>query len=183
MAQISLKSLLNNQSPSYPEEMVQPFREDLTEAGFRELMTPAAVDAALDRKDDKIVLVMVNSVCGCSARSARPGTLLSLLNSTVPDELVTVFAGMEKDAVSHFREKYLPGVTPSSPNVAVIKNGSLVHLLPRHEIERQTAAQIAGELAEIYDRVCNKVTDKAAQQKLEAWLESRFGFKINPTED
>ena len=174
---------MNNQSPSYPAEMVQPFREDLTGVGFKELLTPEEVDAAIDRKDDKIILVMVNSVCGCSARSARPGTLLSLLNDKVPDEWVTVFAGMEKDAVSQFREKYLPGITPSSPNIAVFKNGSLVHLLPRHEIERMTAAQIAGELAKLYDKVCSKPNEPKEQQKMEEYLENRFGMQINPSND
>src|ERR1041385_3131779 len=154
MAQISIKSLMNNEAPSYPEEMVRPFRQELVNAGFKELMTPADVDEALDKKDDKIILVMLNSVCGCSARSARPGTIISLLNDKIPDERVTLFAGMEKEAVSHFREKFLTGITPTSPNIALFKNGELLQYIPRHEIERMSAGQIAGHLAEAYDKFC-----------------------------
>src|SRR4030095_4378153 len=106
MAQISLKSLMNNAAPTYPAEVAQPFRDELTEINFMELLTPADVDAALNKQDDKVVLVVLNAVCGCAARSARPGTIFSMLNDVVPDEWVTVFAGMEKEAVDHFRVKY-----------------------------------------------------------------------------
>ena len=126
MPQISLKSLMNDSAPSYQPAIVQPYRDELTAVGFKELLTPAEVDAALDKKDDKIILVVLNSVCGCSARSARPGTVLSLLNRVVPDEYVTLFAGMEKEAVAHFRNRYLPGLTASSPNIALFKNGALI---------------------------------------------------------
>src|ERR1700760_3942081 len=98
MPQISLKSLMNDSAPSYPSAVVQPYRDELTTVGFKELLTPADVDAALDKKDGKIIMVVVNSVCGCAARSARPGVVLSLLNRLVPDEYVTLFAGMEKEA-------------------------------------------------------------------------------------
>src|SRR6478672_11092490 len=129
MPQISLKSLMNDSAPSYPPAIVQPFRDELTAVGFKELLAPAEVDATLDKKDDKIILVVLNSVCGCSAKSARPGTVLSLLNRVVPDEYVTLFAGMEKEAVAHFRNRYLTGLTPSSPNIALFKNGELIHIL------------------------------------------------------
>ena len=119
MAQISLKSLMNNNTPTYSPEVAQPFREELSGVGFTQLLTVNDVDASLDRQDDKITLVVLNSVCGCAARSARPGTILSMLNAVVPDEYATVFAGMEKEAVNHFREKYLQGLTPSSPNIAL----------------------------------------------------------------
>src|SRR3954464_5253412 len=102
MAQISLKSLMNNSAPTYPAAAVQPFRDELTEVGFKELLTPADVDNALSQQDDKVVLVVLNSVCGCAARGARPGAILSLLNDVIPDAYFTVFAGMEKEAVDHF---------------------------------------------------------------------------------
>src|SRR5215467_297666 len=107
MAQISLKSLMTNSAPTYSAEVAQPFRDELTEINFKEMLSPADVDAVLDKKDDKVILVVLNSVCGCAARGARPGAILSLLNDVVPDETFTVFAGMEKDAVEHFRSKYL----------------------------------------------------------------------------
>ena len=146
MPQISLKSLMNDTTPSYPASLVQPFRDELTAVGFIELMTAADVDAALDKKDGKIILLVLNSVCGCSAQSARPGTVLSLLNGQVPDEYVTLFAGMEKEAVAHFRERYLPGVTPSSPNIALFSNGELIHILQRYQIEGKNATGIVQEL-------------------------------------
>ncbi len=151
MAQISLKSLMNNSAPTYPAEIAQPFRDELTDVNFKELLTPAEVDAALNRQDDKIILVVLNSVCGCAARGARPGAILSELNELVPDEYVTLFAGMEKEAVEHFRVKYLEGITPSSPNIALFKNGKLLHILQRYQIEGKTAGQIAQELTRLYD--------------------------------
>src|SRR5262245_28421449 len=136
MAQISLKDLINkSNAPTYPQEMVQPFRDELTAVGFKELLTPADVDAALNKQDDKVVLTVLNSVCGCAAGKARPGVMVSMLNEMVPDEYVSVFAGMEKDAVEHFRTKYLAGITPSSPNIALFKYGQLVHILHRYYVE------------------------------------------------
>ena len=91
--------------------------------GFKELLTPEDVDAVLGAKDDKTVLVMLNSVCGCAARSARPGAILSMLNERVPDAYTTVFAGMEKMAVNRLRQEWMPGLTPSSPNIMLFRNG------------------------------------------------------------
>ena len=147
---------MTNSAPTYPAEVAQPFRDELTGINFLELLTPADVDAALNRQDDKVVLVVLNSVCGCAARSARPGTIFSLLNDVVPDHHVTVFAGMEKEAVDHFRTKYLEGLTPSSPNIALFKNGKVVHIHQRYQIEGKNAGQIAQELAAAYDEVCSK---------------------------
>jgi len=96
MPQISLNSLMANDGPSYSEIIVKPYREELVQAGFEQLLTPEDVEKALNRQDDKIVLVALNSVCGCSARVGRPGAILSLFNKVVPDMLVTIFAGMEK---------------------------------------------------------------------------------------
>jgi putative YphP/YqiW family bacilliredoxin len=151
MAQISINSLIGNDGPSYSEIIVKPYREELVQAGFEQLMTVGDVEQALNRKDDQLQLVVLNSVCGCSARVGRPGAILSLSNKNVPDQLFTIFAGMEKPAVAWFREQYLPGLTPSSPNIALFKNGKLIHILHRHQIERLTANEIADELCSWYD--------------------------------
>jgi bacilliredoxin len=179
MAQISLKSLMNNNSPTYSAEVVQPYREELTAVGFTELLTPADVDTALNRQDDKTILVVLNSVCGCAAGKARPGVILSMLNAIVPDEYVTVFAGMEKEAVTHFREKYLPGLTPSSPNIALFKNGQLLYILHRYMIEGKNAGEIAKELTDVYDTVCNKRNLPDEISKLKTYIENRYQVAIN----
>jgi len=166
MPQISINSLLANNGPSYSEIIVTPYREELVQAGFQQLLTPEEVELALNRQDDKIVLVVLNSVCGCSARVGRPGTILSLFNPLIPDMLVTLFAGMEKDAVVHFRQKYLPGLTPSSPNIAVFKNGQLVHILHRYQIERMQAGDIANELTSVYNTICSKQQTAGATEQL-----------------
>lgn len=147
---------MSNSAPSYSPDVVQPFREELIAVGFKELLTPADVDAALNYQNDKTILVVLNSVCGCAAGKARPGVILSMVNEVIPDEYVTLFAGMEKEAVTHFRVKYLPGLTSSSPNIAVFKNGQLLHILHRYMIEGKTAEEIAKELAAVYDKVCSK---------------------------
>lgn len=174
MPQISINSLLGNNGPNYSEIIVKPYREELIEAGFEQLLTPAEVDQALNRQDDQIVLVMLNSVCGCSARTARPGTILSLFNEVVPDKLVTIFAGMEKEAVAHFRERYLTGITPSSPNIAIFKNGQLAHILHRYQIERMEAGDIADELAAVYDTLCSRKFEAAEREELRNQFIKRY---------
>lgn len=174
MSQISLKSLLNNSAPGYPAETAQPFRNELTDVNFKELLTPAEVDAALSRQDDKIILVVLNSVCGCAARGARPGAILSMVNGNVPDEYVTLFAGMEKEAVEHFRVKYLHSITPSSPNIALFKNGKLLHLLQRYQIEGKTAGDIAKELTAVFNTFCTKRNSPEEMNKLKNYIERRY---------
>ena len=170
MAQISLKTLMNNSAPTYPADVAQPFRDELTGINFQELLTPADVDAALNKQDDKVVLVILNSVCGCAARSARPGTIFSLLNDVVPDQYATVFAGMEKEAVEHFRAKYLEGLTPSSPNIALFKNGQLLHIHERYQIEGKNAGQIAQELVSAYDKFCSKQNSSEEKENVKNYL-------------
>ena len=165
---------MNNSAPIYAAEVAQPFRDELTEINFKEMLTPADVDAALDKQDEKVQLVVLNSVCGCAARGARPGAIFSLLNDVVPDEYHTVFAGMEKEAVDHFRTKYLLGLTPSSPNIALFKNGELVHIHQRYQIEGKSAGQIAQELAEAYDKVCNKKYSEEESNNLKNYLVKRY---------
>ena len=178
MAQISLSSLMGTSAPSYSEEIAAPFREELTESGFRQLLTPEDVDKALDTKDGKVTLVVLNSVCGCAARAARPGVLLSLFNDVVPDNLVTLFAGMEKEAVDHFRQNYLLGITPTSPNIALFKDGELVDILQRHQIEGKSAGVIADELVSLYNDSCNK---KSSDEET-ASMRDRFikRFNVDP---
>ncbi len=178
MAQISLKSLMNNNTPTYSPELVQPFRDELTSVGFTELLTPADVDSALDRQDDKTILVVLNSVCGCAAGKARPGVILSMLNEIIPDEYVTLFAGMEKEAVNYFREKYLPGLTPSSPNIALFKNGQLLNILQRYQVEGKNAIEIAKELKSVYDNVCSKKNLPEEFDKIKNYIEDRYQVNI-----
>lgn len=135
----------------YPAELVKPMREDLTRVGFEELHTPEAVDAAIARKGT--TLVVVNSVCGCAAANARPGARMSLQNAKRPDHLVTVFAGVDFDAVSRARELMVP-FPPSSPSMALFKDGELVHMLERHHIEGRPAELIAENLVDAYNEYC-----------------------------
>jgi putative YphP/YqiW family bacilliredoxin len=179
MPQISLKSLMNNNAPTYSPEAVQPFRDELTVVGFTELLTPIDVDVALNRQDDKTILVVLNSVCGCAAGKARPGVIFSMVNDQVPDEYVTLFAGMEKEAVEHFREKYLPGMTPSSPNIALFRNGQLVHILQRYQVEGKTAGDIAAELTSVYNSVCSKRNSPEQTDKLKQYILNRYKVDID----
>jgi len=135
----------------YPEEMVLPMRAELTEAGFQELYTAADVKNAI--KADGTTLVVINSVCGCAARNARPGAKMSLDGAKKPDHLITVFAGVDKEAVDAAREEMFP-FPPSSPSMALFKNGELVHMLERHHIEGRSAQMIAENLAMAYDEFC-----------------------------
>uniref|UniRef100_UPI00404A0E5C BrxA/BrxB family bacilliredoxin n=1 Tax=Flavobacterium sp. TaxID=239 RepID=UPI00404A0E5C len=135
----------------YPEDLVKPMRAELSEAGFSELHTAEAVSDAL--KNEGTTLVVVNSVCGCAARNARPGAKMSLANSKKPSQLVTVFAGVDKEAVNAAREQMFP-YPPSSPSIALFKNGELVHMLERHHIEGRPAEMIAENLKEAFNEYC-----------------------------
>jgi putative YphP/YqiW family bacilliredoxin len=135
----------------YPAEMVKPMRAELSDAGFQELHTSEAVENAM--KADGTTLVIVNSVCGCAARNARPGAKMSLENAKKPDHLVTVFAGVDADAVKSAREFMFP-FPPSSPSIALFKNGELVHMLERHHIEGRPAELIADNLKDAFNEYC-----------------------------
>ncbi|UOK43257.1 MULTISPECIES: BrxA/BrxB family bacilliredoxin [Flavobacterium] len=135
----------------YPEEMVRPMRAELTEAGFQDLYTAEEVENALAKEGT--TLVVVNSVCGCAARNARPGAKMSLENSKKPDNLITVFAGVDKDAVDAARQHMFP-FPPSSPSMALFKNGELVHMLERHHIEGRPAELIAENLKDAFNEYC-----------------------------
>ena len=136
----------------YTPEIVAPMKEDLTGAGFEQLVTSNEVDTALNGNDDS-VLVVVNSVCGCAAANARPGVKMSLDNGKKPSKLTTVFAGVDKDAVDQARKYMLP-YPPSSPSIALFKSGKLVHVIERHHIEGRAAEMIADNLKMAYDEHC-----------------------------
>lgn len=135
----------------YPEYLVAPMRQDLTSAGFVELKTPEEVDQSI--KSEGTVLVVVNSVCGCAAANARPAAKIAAANEKHPDKLVTVFAGMEKDAVDKARAYMLP-YPPSSPSMALFKDGKLVHIIERHQIEGRPAQMIADNLIGAFEANC-----------------------------
>jgi len=140
--------------PMYDPEAVQPMRDELVAVGFTELLTAEDVDKAINVKDDKTVLVMVNSVCGCAAGSARPGLSLALQHKTIPDKLYTGFAGMERNAVDKIRH-YIAGFPPSSPSIALFKNGELIYFMQRYDIEGRNKVEIAETLKEVFDEVCS----------------------------
>ena len=135
----------------YPEEMVKPMRAELADAGFEELYSAGAVENAIAQSGT--TLLVVNSVCGCAARNARPGAKMSLMNDKKPSHLVTVFAGVDKDAVDAAREKMFP-FPPSSPSIALFKDGELVHMLERHHIEGRPAELIADNLKDAFNEYC-----------------------------
>lgn len=136
----------------YPPEIVQPMKEDLTSAGFKELISSEEVDTAIQSPTGTL-LVVVNSVCGCAAGNMRPGVKLSVQGDKIPDALTTVFAGVDTDAVAQARKYFLP-YPPSSPSVALFKEGKLVHFLERHHIEGGTAEMISNNLQAAYAEFC-----------------------------
>ena len=135
----------------YPEEIVKPMKLELTSSGFSELTSPEDVKSALDKEGT--TLIVVNSVCGCAARNARPGVIMSLSNESKPDNLCTVFAGFDIEATNTAREEMLP-FPPSSPSIALFKNGELVHMLERHHIEGRSAEMISQNLKGAYNEDC-----------------------------
>ena len=136
----------------YDERFVTPMRQELTRLGIEEMRTPAEVDAKL--KDTKgTTLVVVNSVCGCAARNARPAVAAALRHEVLPDNLTTVFAGQDGEATSRARS-YFTGYPPSSPQIALLKDGRVVHMIERHQIEGRSSEQIAKDLTEAFDRWC-----------------------------
>jgi putative YphP/YqiW family bacilliredoxin len=138
--------------PLYDPRLVQPMREELTRIGFQELRTPAEVDAALATGKDT-TLVVVNSVCGCAARNARPAATLAIQHARRPQRLLTVFAGQDADATERARS-YFTGYPPSSPQMGLFRDGKLVFMLERKQIEGRPAQDIAGDLVRAFDEYC-----------------------------
>jgi len=136
----------------YPEHLTIPMEKDLTDHGFQGLKSAEAVSEILNKKEGTALLV-VNSVCGCAAGNCRPGVKMAAQNETLPTNMVTVFAGVDKDAVNKAREFMLP-YPPSSPSIALFKDGKLVHFLERHHIEGNTAETIAANLKMAFNKFC-----------------------------
>ena len=139
----------------YPEFMIAPFRAELTQLGVNECRTAEEVDAAVGNTKGT-VMVIVNSVCGCAAGKARPGIKSALQHSVKPESVVTVFAGADIEATERAR-KYFAGYSPSSPSVALLRDGKVVYMLERHQIENQEAPEIAQQLKSAFDKHCTSV--------------------------
>jgi putative YphP/YqiW family bacilliredoxin len=136
----------------YSEILIKPMREDLTRIGVEETRTPEEVERAINETKGTL-LVVVNSVCGCAAGKARPGIAMALQNESKPDRTITVFAGADIEATTKAREHFAP-YPPSSPQIGLFKDGRLVFMLERHQIENRFAEQIAQELTQAFDRYC-----------------------------
>lgn len=139
--------------PTYDQAAVQPMRDELTRVGIQELLTPDDVARALDAPGT--ALLVINSVCGCAAGNARPGAMIALQNRVIPDRICTVFAGQEKAAVAAARGLMVP-IPPSSPCIAVFKDGKVVHVLQRHDIEGRNARMVADSLVAAFDAHCSR---------------------------
>ncbi len=167
-------------APMYDPAAVQPMREELTRLGVRELLTPEDVDATLGSNQGTALLV-INSVCGCAAGGARPGVALALQNTTIPDELTTVFAGMERDAVDRARE-HLDGLPPSSPFIAILKDGAVVAAMQRGDIEGREPGDIATTLAGYFDEHCSRQGPSIPREEFEQLesIQKMCGSKVPP---
>lgn len=136
----------------YPEEIVMPMKAELTDNGFEDVVNPAEIDESL--KSDGTTLVMINSVCGCAAGAARPAVVMAVQNASKrPDKMITSFAGYDNEAVKRIREFLLP-YPPSSPSIALFKDGELMHMIERHQIEGRSAQMIASNLIAAFDAYC-----------------------------
>ncbi|GBG09885.1 hypothetical protein B1748_01630 [Paenibacillus sp. MY03] len=138
----------------YMLDMVQPMRDDLTKLGIKELRTPEEVEENVPGASGT-ALIVINSVCGCAAGQCRPGVADALNHEVTPDHLFTVFAGQDKEATAKAREYFAP-YPPSSPSIALMKDGELVHFIERHQIENRSAADIAADLTDAFDKYCTK---------------------------
>jgi putative YphP/YqiW family bacilliredoxin len=138
---------------SYMKDVVKPMREELTRLGIEELLTPEQVTDVMEKSKNGTMLLVINSVCGCAAGQCRPGVAKALQNKVKPDQLYTVFAGQEKEATSKARE-YLAPYPPSSPSIALFKDGQLAHFIQRHQIEDRSADMIAQDLTGAFEHYC-----------------------------
>jgi putative YphP/YqiW family bacilliredoxin len=167
-----------SQAPMYDQNAVQPMRDALIAVGFSELLSAKDVEEAIDLEDNKTALIIINSVCGCAAGSARPGISLALQNENIPDKLYTGFAGQERDAVDRIRLQ-LDNFPPSSPSIALFKDGKVLHFMQRHQIEGRTATEIANDWKEIFNQHCfNKGPSISAENFAEVNHAVACGSKI-----
>lgn len=166
--------------PMYDQDAVQPMRDELTAVGIKELLTPSDVEKAINIEDDKTTLVMINSVCGCAAGSARPGVSLALQNNIIPENLYTVFAGQEREAVDKVRS-YITEYPPSSPSIALFKNGKLIYFMQRRDIEGYDANHISNELRKIFNEHCLTEGPSISAEDFAAVINAKMcGSKIPP---
>lgn len=164
--------------PLYDQESVQHMRDELVAVGFEEAGTPEEVDAAILNNPGKSVFVVINSVCGCAAGSARPGVSLALQHSIIPDKYYTVFAGQERDAIDRLRS-YIKGFPPSSPSAAIFKDGELLYFMPRLDIEGRTAAEISQDLMVAFEKFCSAKGPSIPADQFEKVLYAKMcGSKI-----
>ncbi len=147
---------INSKPPVYDPIAIQPMRDELTFVGFKEMLTPEVVESNLSQMDDETKLVFINSVCGCSAGSARPGLTLSLQNNKIPHKLYTSFAGNDRDSVDLIREKYLSQYASSSPAIAIVKNNQTIFHMGRHEIIGKTPEEISNILTDVFNSIDGK---------------------------
>jgi putative YphP/YqiW family bacilliredoxin len=160
-------SNINSKSPIYDPIQVKPMREELTGVGFEEVHTPEMIEEILSASDDKTVLVFINSVCGCAAGSARPGVTFALQNKIIPDRFITAFAGQEREAIEFLREKYLKDYPPSSPCIALFKNGELKFMMPRNQIESRSPVEVADILQSVFEEFCTRQGPSISPQEYE----------------
>ena len=144
---------INAKPPIYDQTAVQPMRDELTFVGFEEMLFPEDVEKNLSVEDDKIKLVFINSVCGCSAGSARPGVALALQHNKIPHQLFTSFAGNDRDSVDLIREKYLANYNPTSPAIAIVKNKETIFYMGRPDIIGKSPEEIAKILTKVFDSI------------------------------
>lgn len=169
---------MQSRSPMYDQNAVQPMRDELVAVGFSELLTPDEVDNAINTNDNKTTFVMINSVCGCAAGSARPGISLALQNDIIPDKLYSGFAGQERDAVDRIRE-LIGNLPPSSPSFALFKNGELIHIMHRHEIEGRMPQEISNYWREIFNQQCSNKGPSISPEQFEQVMHAKAcGSKI-----
>ena len=166
--------------PMYDQDAVQPMRDELTAVGFKELLTADDVEKAIKVGDNKTALVMINSVCGCAAGSARPGVSLALQNSVIPEKLYTVFAGQEREAVDKVRG-FITEYPPSSPSIGLFKNGKLIYFMQRRDIEGFDAHHISNELRKVFDEYCLTEGPSISPEDFAAVINAKMcGSKIPP---
>ena len=163
----------------YPEALVQPMRQELVGLGVEELLDAESVDRAVEANADDTMVVIVNSVCGCAAANARPAVALARRHATQPDRYVTVFAGQDLEATARMRE-YLVGIPPSSPFIALFKNGDPVFVIERRHIEGRSANAIASDLVRAFDKYCGPDGEEAEGTERPEVAESSNG-NLPPT--
>ncbi len=142
--------------PTYDPAAVQYMRDELTAVGFEEVVTPEAIERVLNVQDNQYTLLVVNSVCGCAAGGVRPGVAYALQHTVIPDRLVTAFAGMDKLAVEHLRQKYLDRFMPSSPTISLFRNGELLFHMQRKDLVDKGAEEIGDILRQLFDHFCTR---------------------------